>query len=76
MINMSLGVNDLLEAEEVNQMHHGAIWVIMTDCGINWKIRVKEGRGPTRVELSLCVEGTWRHEDSRLSGPDTCGGLL
>ena len=68
---------DLLEAEEVNQMHHGATRVIMTDCGINWKIRVmKEGRGPTRVELSLGVEGTWRHEDSRLSGPDTCGGLL
>ena len=74
---MSLGVIDLLEDEEVNQMHHGAMWVIMTDCGIKRKIRVmKEGRGPTRVELSLCVAGTWRHEDSRLSGPDTCGGLL
>ena len=74
---MPPGAIDLSDDEEVNRMHRGATRGIMTERGINWKIRVqKEGRGPTRVELSLGVEGTWRHEDSRLSGPDTCGGLL
>ena len=47
---MSLGVIDLLEDEEVNQMHHGVMWVIMMDNGVKWKIRVRKGRGPTKVD--------------------------
>ena len=63
---MPPGAIDLLDDEEVNRMHRGATRGIMTERGIDWKIRVQtEGRGPVRVELSRCVVETWQREDSR-----------
>ena len=46
---MLLYVIDLFEAEEVDQMHHGVMWVITRDNGVRRKIRVRRVRDPTRV---------------------------